>query len=342
MIKKQKFKLKEAALEFKKMRFDMILHKDAEQKVIDLIKISNDEAKVRALYGNSHTGKSNFLKNFIKKHADVIDQHSGIKDIVLVRLSSGVTPKDFCEAILLQLGIKPKAGTKQPQLENQVIEVLKNIGIELLIIDETQHALPNKTNSKTTQKLADTIKNIVDESHVPILLCGISSISKLIENNFSRASEMQLEEEQLFNRTLPPIEFNTIELSDKDTMAAVMQGYTMIFDKLHRQYGISIIKMTSAKFQAAMWASSEGVIGRMALVLQWAIELADEGQQIDFSVLGKAHDAIATGGWDKSGINPFTCSEVDLNKRITAINKFSKRARLNALNKAKAKMKETA
>ena len=63
MIKKQKFKLKEAALEFKKMRFDMILHKEAEQKVIDLIKISNDEAKVRALYGSSHTGKSNFLKN---------------------------------------------------------------------------------------------------------------------------------------------------------------------------------------------------------------------------------------------------------------------------------------
>lgn len=251
----------------------------------------------------------------------------------LIRLSSGITPKEFYHAILLNLHVKPNSGSTQTQLEEQVIEVLQNLGIQLLIIDETQHALPNKSNSKITQRLADCIKNIIDGSGVPMLLCGVPSISKLLENNFTKTSEMQLEEEQLFNRNLPPIVFNAIELTDRKVMGAVMQGYTKIFDSLHRKYGVSIIKMTSPQFQAAMWASSEGILGRMALVLQWAIEIAEDGQQIDFSVLGKAHDAIAAGGWDKSGINPFTCSPTELDKKIMAINKFSKRARLNKLNK---------
>src|SRR5690554_4725398 len=110
MGKKKKFQMKIAALVFKRLRFDMQIHTDAEQKVIDLMKISSHEAKVRGLYGSSHTGKTNFLKSFIKKHAELINSESGIKDITLVRLSSGITPKEFCEAILLKLAVKPISG----------------------------------------------------------------------------------------------------------------------------------------------------------------------------------------------------------------------------------------
>jgi len=307
---------------FKTKRFAFDLADIAKTKIDSLLKHYGTEGKIRMLVGPSGVGKSVLAVSQANKYSRLLKKNDFDRPVLYLRLSSGSSPKGICEALILALGVKPN--DTQTKLEEQLIVLLKNLNVKLIIIDEVQHVLPNKKGSKTTQMVADTIKNITDKSLIPILLIGLKTSLSIVENTFSaRCSEIQEEEDQLFRRALSPIFIEGIKYGDNLLMGKTMIGYELIFGEVEKNFNISIISLQTADFKKRMWAASLGYIGRMSNILSQSLEFLN-GQQITYSELALAYDEV--NSWDKGGINPFSCDEKDLDRLIKQITVFSKRS----------------
>jgi len=306
---------------FKTKRFAFDRADIAKKKIDNLLKYYGTEGKIRMLVGPSGVGKSVLAESQANKYSRLMKKNDYDRPVLYLRLTSGSSPKGICEALILALGVKPN--DNQTKLESQLVDLLKNLNVKLIIIDEMQHVLPNKKGSKTTQMVADTIKNITDKSLIPMLLVGLKTSLSIVENTFStRCSEIQEEEDQLFRRALSPIIIEGIEYGDNLLMGKTMTGFELIFAEVNKKFGKSIMNLTTGEFQKRMWAASLGYIGRMSNILSESLEFLN-GKQITYSELALAYDEV--NSWDKGGINPFSCDEKDLDRLIKQIAVLSKR-----------------
>ncbi|WP_416305880.1 TniB family NTP-binding protein [Neptunicella sp. SCSIO 80796] len=291
---------------------------DAENKIEKLMKNQGLKGRIRLLVGPSGTSKTAMLEIMEKKYPPIIAEFSGanLPQILSIRLTSAANTKALYWCLIEGLGVKPVGN--EYQLRNQFNELVKNMPLKLIAIDEIQHTLPNKSTSSKTQNIADTIKNIVDETKIPMLLIGLENSLSLVENSFSRATTMQKEEDQLYRRALSPIRFKPVEYADNTAMVTILKGYTAIFEQVKAKFGTSILNLLDADIMNRLWLASEGYIGRLSEIFCEALEVCEESQQITLSTLGEAYDEV--NSWNTSSINPFTArSQKELDQLKTSI-----------------------
>lgn len=310
--------LKPVSQFFLQRRFGHQALLNAEKKIEKLMKYKSHKGKIRLLVGPSGTSKTAMLEIMEKKYPPVVAEFSGAKlpQILSVRLTSAATTKALYWCLIEGLGVKPEGN--ENQLRTQFTELVKNNPVKLIAIDEIQHTLPNKSTSAKTQNIADTLKNIVDETKIPMLLIGLENSLSLVENSFSRATTIQKEEDQLFRRTLSPIRFKPVEYADNDSMVTILKGYTAIFEEVSSKFNISILNLLDGDVMNRLWLSSEGYIGRLSEIFCEALEICETGKQIDLSILGEAYDEV--NSWNSSYVNPFTTrSQKELDQLKTKI-----------------------
>jgi hypothetical protein len=315
---KTDLELKPVTQFFNSLRFGHDALVKAELKIQKLMKYRGQKGKIRLLVGPSGTSKTAMLEIIEKKYPPIFAEFSGAKipQVLSIRLTSGATTKALYWALIDGLGVKP--GGVESELRKQFNEIVKSMPIKLIAIDEIQHTLPNKSTSRKTQNIADTIKNIIDETKIPMLLIGLENSLSLVENSFSRATTTQREEDQLYRRALSPIRFKPVAYADNTAMETVLKGYNAIFEKVKNKFDTSIINLLDADVMNRLWIASEGYIGRLSEIFSEALEVCEDGQQITLSTLSEAYDEV--NSWNSSSINPFAAkSKKELDRLKTAI-----------------------
>ncbi len=75
-----------------------------------------------------------------------------------------------------------------------------------------------------------------------------------------------------------------------------------------------------------MWVASEGLIGLMAPIFENALLIVNSGEQITYETLAQAYEAVNTNDEETAslfaiemGINPFECSDSELNQLVKTI-----------------------
>ena len=151
--------------------------------IAQVVTLSHVNAKIVALVGDSGVGKTAITKEVEKR---LNNNAKGLPhQCVYTELVTNVSAKGIFDALLIEMGISIPSGYKEKNSLEHLVRMLSKFKTRLIIIDETQHALPHNSNNKAkTQAVANALKLLLDMSNVSILLVGLNSVKSLITNHF--------------------------------------------------------------------------------------------------------------------------------------------------------------
>lgn len=160
--------------------------------------IDDEPKQFATLFAPSHVGKSTAVKFYMEKFAvpqavarglvppdlPLDEQVRRQKLVVHVTLEGGATPRSLCADILAALGDPRSARGSKNVMLRRVYDLLKTLGVELLVIDEIQHLAISKhrmsedadlrsLQRSMTSEVTDTLKAMLIRGVVPMLFVGI-------------------------------------------------------------------------------------------------------------------------------------------------------------------------
>lgn len=220
------------------------------------------EGQQRRAYRYLHqsgTGKSTCAK-ILRNHVEAQDGRDPTKKPVLhVTLSTTGTPKSLASSILDALGDNYSTRGEAELLLRRVRMALKELGVEILIIDELNHF-----RLKSLQKdAANTIKNILSMGWVPVVLMGTTDAQSLFVDN-----------RELKNRCAPQMVLAPYDYRDTDGDLA---AWTKLLGELDTQMADrDILRRLSGLDELGLaedlCRASNGLIGELHNILLAALE----------------------------------------------------------------------
>lgn len=247
-------------------------------------------SKSLMLLGPSGAGKSTLVNTYRWTFPDVVKEDRIVRPIIYVSLQSCVTPKDILSALLHACGDpEPGKGTGS-SLFRRFKGIADSLKVELIIIDEIQHVLPEHTHRRT-QEAADTIKSISTDTKIPFILVGLPHGIRLLTDTIKG----QHDEEQLIRRFNAPVEIKPAALGSK-AWQNLIGGY-------QQAVGVPCINLTTSDMLKRFHLATGGLHGFVANLLEHALEETDGKQQVCMAHLARAFE-FSTGSLSKVG-NPF-------------------------------------
>ncbi len=162
------------------------------------------------LLGPSGAGKSTLVNTYRRTFPDIVKTDRTERPIIYVSLQSCVTPKDILSALLDACGDpEPGKGTSS-SLFRRFKGLADSLKVELIIIDEIQHVLPEHTHRRT-QEAADTIKSISTDTKIPFILVGLPHGIRLLTDTIKGKHD----EDQLIRRFNAPVEIKPAAIGSK-------------------------------------------------------------------------------------------------------------------------------
>jgi hypothetical protein len=280
-----------------------------------------------SIFAPTHSGKSMTIRTYLETTvaeeaikrglfpADMDRKEiAAMQRIVLHITLDGVAKiKNLAEAILRALGMGNVKGTTGALLQ-LAYDTLKDLGTELLVIDEVQHLKTTKERAKFAElqegetALTNTLKTMLIRGLVPIVFVGIETARPLIFNDY-----------QLAGRCIVEIPFDSFDFAVQAEREIFVDYCGRIGLKLH-QHGLfeQPSNFLIDDIPACLHAASTGRIGIVSRIVEQAAVIAsDRGE----SCVSREHLKKAVDVWaiPKKFIdyNPFSTGvrEVELVKK---------------------------
>lgn len=161
--------------------------------------------------GGAGTGKTHFatkLKEDLTARSVTIDDHDTMP-VLMISAPQQAQVSNMVQKLLHELGdIKPNQGKHNDKI-NRLLVMLKELKVELIIVDEIHDYLPKKGNSKHSSALS-FLKWLMDEALIPILFMGTEQANMLTSMNEELSSRIRY----VYNFSKLP--YGSDELSKKD------------------------------------------------------------------------------------------------------------------------------
>lgn len=221
------------------------------------------------LVGETNNGKTMIVNEFRAQHPplDNRTQDAVIVPILVVQAPSVPTEARFYGEILRALYAPMRQSSNAEQRLLQVLTVFKEVGVQVLVIDEIHHIIAGSMQRQ--RGFLNTIKYLGNELQIPIVGVGTSEALNALQSD-----------PQLANR-FEPVLLPRWKL-DEEYLRLLASFERML--PLKNQSGLMESSLASK-----ILAMSEGTIGEIAAVLTRAAVLAVETkrEQIDLKLLDK-------------------------------------------------------
>lgn len=152
-----------------------ISHRRGEEILEDLETLYNMEDALRPqgrlLVGQPLMGKSTLLEEFQLRHPaeDNPDGEAARVPVVYVQYPESANEGIYPE-ILAQLNARLPGNTKAPELRRATVELLRQVGMRMLLIDEMHNLMEGSANSQ--RKGLNSIKYLMNELRRPVIAAG--------------------------------------------------------------------------------------------------------------------------------------------------------------------------
>ena len=228
-------------------------------RIMGLRQPEGQQRRAYRYLNESGAGKSTCAL-ILKQHiAGQADRDPAMKPVLHVTLSTTGTPKSLASSILDALGDNYSTRGEAELLLRRVRHGLKEFGVELLIIDELNH-FRFKSLAKDA---ANTLKNILTQGWVPIVMMGTTDAQSLFAEN-----------RELKNRCAPQVVLSPYDVEDQDGDLARWIGFLGRLDAEIKGRDIlpSLSGLDDPDLAEDLCRCSNGLIGELHNILLAALE----------------------------------------------------------------------
>lgn len=163
-----------------------VLHQRAENVLTDLEMLYRMEDAVRPqgrlIVGRSLMGKSTVFDEFLRNHraSDNPDGDAAVVPVLLVQYPEAASEGIYPE-ILAKLNAQLPVNA-QPRIQRKAaVELLKSIGLRVLLIDELHNVLEGSANAQ--RKGLNSIKYLMNELRRPVVCAGTVEVFNAIKSD---------------------------------------------------------------------------------------------------------------------------------------------------------------
>lgn len=251
--------------------------------------------------GDTRTGKTRLLEQYRDSFGPYIDRDKRIvrrpQRVLLIETPRHCTPKGLCFAIYDHFGIEPKERSGTVPLTFAVMDFLRSIGTEVLMLDEVHHMF-RQDSLEHASEVADFFKTILNHRVCTLVLCGMPELIRICDSND------QINERLLFKMTLNPYLW---DVEDEQ------HEFRLILDSFEEQLPFKPIKLGANRELAyKIWYATQGRIGSAAALIKSAAlrVMIDEGDCLTLEAFAEAYAERQAADALKN--NPFIATMSDL------------------------------
>jgi Bacterial TniB protein len=222
----------------------------------------NGQARCAVLTGPPRSGKTTAAEKIVAYvesrplPARKGDPGASRRRTLYVETPAAATQKSIAETILIAANDPFRHRMSQAQLLNRVCGVLRDLDVELLVIDEFHHLLTTGKKASAVE-VAEFVKTILNAGICPILLIGIEPVSDIITQNG------QLEGRCWCRPALRLFGFST---------QAERASFAKLLGVMGKSFSIpSAFDFSDMKFAECMHLATDGAIGLIALLCEKAV-----------------------------------------------------------------------
>jgi hypothetical protein len=170
------------------------LHEDIEE-CQELSKVA-DEPQCMSLEGPTGAGKTTLIKDYARQFPRYETGPATLIPVFYLETPSPVTVKGLAQKMLEELGDPAAHKGNQPALNSRLIHLIRECGVELVILDDFQHLIDSETD-KILAKVSNWLKVLIKETGVPFLVIGIEGKVEVILEANSQLSRLFAVREEL-------------------------------------------------------------------------------------------------------------------------------------------------
>ncbi|HHQ4567846.1 TPA: TniB family NTP-binding protein [Aeromonas hydrophila] len=240
------------------------------------------------LTGDTGSGKSSLLRHYMAQYPEQSNHGFVRKSILVSRIPSKPTLESTMVELLKDLGQWGSEyrlhRSSAESLTDALIKCLKRCETELIIIDEFQELMENKTREKRNQ-IANRLKYISETAKIPIVLVGMPWAAKIAE-------EPQWASRLMVRRTIPYFRLS----DDAESFVRFVMG-------LAKRMPFSTRPTLEAKHTIfALFSSCKGRVRELKNLLNESVKQALAAHS---ETLQHEHIAVAFALFYPDQVNPF-------------------------------------
>jgi len=222
-----------------------------------------------ALIGDSGAGKSRVLEEFEAEHPSYRTDTGLIVPVLRLRLPSRPTVKHLIELLLHKLEDPLfDKGTENIKLL-RLLKLLRHTQTLMLLLDEFQHFV-DKSTHKVLHHLADTLKVIVDESRLALVVAGLPGCKAVLDQNV-----------QLARRFLAPVVMPRFDWAQKKSRAEFV-GILISIQEALAPYKLP--QLGNADMAFRFYCATGGLFGYIVKILRQALWNATDNNTIHITL----------------------------------------------------------
>lgn len=256
------------------------------------------EPRCLFITGGTGYGKTTIGKHYSKKYPRTVNDEGTTMPVLRSSIPSPASIKSMASWLLKELGDPlPDRGTIG-QITMRLCGLIGKCGVDLIILDEFQHMIDRDTE-KVLISSADWLKQVLNETGVPMVLMGMPWATRILESN------AQLKRRFGINIDLKPFGWSSPE-EQKEFIR-----FLIVLEKALPMRQPSNLYSGDMPFR--LFCASRGVICNIKKLISKATEKAFEKgmDSITIELLSVAYDEEFALENPKS-VNPFTVDTASL------------------------------
>lgn len=266
-------------------------------ELMDLIAESHELSKVTAepqcmfLTGGTGVGKTSLIEQYLDRYQRADEPERLRVPVFHAEIPAKATIKGVATALLDSLGDPaPDRGSTVSQGQ-RLAHLMEQCGVELIILDEFQHLIDNKTQ-RVVQDVSDWIKSLINRTKVPMILIGMPESEVILEAN------PQLKRRFMIRKRLAPFSWTT-----EDDRIEFRRFLAQIEKKLPFNLASRLVEIDLA---LPIYIVSLGTAANVMTLIKQASRFAiqDGGDKLDSEHFARAYERIFIDG-DEFPQNPF-------------------------------------
>lgn len=277
------------------IRKDIIMHprfKGALHKIERIQERSKEHCRAEGLLitGPSGAGKTTLIEYVKSKHPSYEAKDRYIIPVLVIDTPPVPSVKGVVGEIQLKLSGTIVGGTTEFQTK-RVCTLIKEMGVELIVIDEFQHFVDRRLMNEFG-KAADWLKSLINAVNVPVVIFGLPQCVEVLEIN------EQLRRRFSARYDIKPFGFDTKD--QRSEFKGVLKGIQASLPVSCREdlYANNLVR----RFHFA----SNGIFDYLVKIIDRSLEIADEQEMtvLEWSMFAQAFEEEV---WNEvpEQLNPF-------------------------------------